>query len=342
MRQSLAGLRVIDLSVNAPGPFASRMLADLGAEVTEIAKPAGAPDYAAAGDDPMLSGRGGPNDALALGKRRLVLDLKSEEGRAALLAQADDADVLISEMRPGKLDALGLGWPTLQERNPRLVLCEITGYGGDGPLAARAGHDINYAAISGVLSTIRDGAGKPIPPQNLLGDYAAGGALSVAGILAALLERSTTGRGRHLTVSMSDGIRFLATDIAAATLLAGHAEADWRGTLGGEMPTYACYRTSDDEWMAVGALEPKFVAILAERLDWAELPALVSRKANWPEARAGLARRFALRTRDEWETVFEGTDACVTPVRSLAEGGVLPDLAQVLGAKSTTKNGPTA
>ncbi|MCU9850646.1 CoA transferase [Defluviimonas sp. WL0024] len=320
MNAPLAGIRVIDLSVNAPGPFASKMLADLGAEVTCVTNPAqAAPAYAGAEDDPMLSARGGPNDALSVGKTCCALDLKSDPGRAALLDLAKISDVLISEMRPGKLDALGLGWEALRAANPRLVLCEITGYGRTAPHAARAGHDINYLALSGALSLIRDGGGKPVVPQNLIGDYAAGGTMAVAAILAALLTRERTREGRHIDLSMTDGIRYLMADISAATLLAGHSEESWRGTLNGSMPTYDTYRTADGGWIAVGALEPKFIAVIAEGLDWPELIGLMRTKDRWPEARLGLQRRFLERELSHWVALFEASDACVTPVLSLAQ-----------------------
>ncbi|MEO1192073.1 MAG: CaiB/BaiF CoA-transferase family protein [Pseudomonadota bacterium] len=331
--EALSGLRVLDLSANAPGPFASTLLADLGARVTRIVNPAGPPAYAGAEDDPMLAARGGPHDALARGKDQLPLDLKSPEGCDALLDLVQRADVLISEMRPGKLEALGLGWETLSARNPALILCEITGYGRAGPLAQAAGHDLNYLALSGVLSLVRDQSGKPVPPQNLMGDYAAGGSLAVTGILAALIARTTSGKGQHLTLSMTEGLRYLASDIAAASLLAGHSEESWRGTLGGGMPTYDCYRTADGQWLAVAALEPKFIANLSAALDWPELSHLMARKAGWPEARAGLIRRFAAKDRAAWDAVFAGVDACVTPLASLDEATAedWPDLAQVLG-----------
>lgn len=319
MRDALKGIRVIDLSANAPGPFASKMLADLGAEVTCVTNPAGNPAYAGAEDDPMLAARGGPHDALARGKTSRALDLKSHPGRVALLDLVKAADVLISEMRPGKLDALGLGWEVLYAANPRLVLCEITGYGRRAPNAARAGHDINYLALSGALSLIRDGEGKPVVPQNLIGDYAAGGTMAVAAILAALFARERTGEGRWIDLSMTDGIRYLMADISAATLLAGHPEESWRGTLNGAMPTYDTYRTADGGWIALGALEPKFIAVLAEALDWPELANLMQRKEQWPEARFGLQSRFSERELSYWVALFETTDACATPVLSLAE-----------------------
>ncbi len=343
MRQALSNISVIDLSANAPGPFASAALADLGAKVTRIVNPAGPPTYAGAEDDPLLGSRGGPDDPLARGKETLALDLKSPEGRNRLLEMVPRVDVLLSEMRPGKLEALGLGWDSLAERNPGLILCEITGYGREGPMAARAGHDLNYLAMSGVLSLIRDEAGKPVPPQNLIADYAAGGCLAVVGILASLLERGVGGRGRHLTVSMTDGVRYLAGDISATSLVSGHSEDSWRGTLGGSMPTYGCYRTADGQWMAVAALEPKFIADLAVALDWPGLIGLMSRKADWPLAREGLARRFAERGRREWEMVFESRDACVTPVRTLddAKRDGLPDLAEALGGGPRPNRGGT-
>ena len=335
MKTALAGVRVIDISVNAPGPFASMMLADLGAEVVSIENPAQvAPSYAGAADDPMLSGRGGPHDALARGKAKRALNLKSGQGRAMLLELVRQADILISEMRPGKLDNLGLGWDVLRPINPRLILCEISGYGREVPHAGRAGHDINYLALSGALSLIRDSAGKPIVPQNLIGDYAAGGTIAVAAILAALIERQRTGLGQRIELSMTDGIRYLMSDIAAATLLAGHPEEGWRSSLNGGMPTYDTYQTADGGWIAVGALEPKFIAILANRLGWPYLVNLMSHKDGWPEARSGLRERFKARSRETWTRLFADSDACVTPVLSLDETRVagLPSIAEVIGS----------
>lgn len=334
MNDALAGIRVIDLSVNAPGPFASMLLADLGAEVTTVVNPAAAaPAYAGAEADPVLGTRGSAEDALQRGKTRRAIDLKSDSGRAELLGLLDEADVLISEMRPGKLEAVGLGYDVLSARNPRLVVCEVTGYGKDGPLSTRAGHDINYLARSGVLSLIRDRDGRPVIPQNIIGDYAAGGSLSVNAILSALIARQRTDRGRRVVLSMTDGALYLATDIAAATLLAGHPSERWRPTLGGGMPTYAVYQTADGEWMAVGALEPKFIAILAEALGWPELPSLMADRVRWDEARSGLEERFRRRSRSDWTALFDPLDACVAPVLTLDElpSGTLPDTAQVFG-----------
>ncbi|MEM0949176.1 MAG: CaiB/BaiF CoA-transferase family protein [Pseudomonadota bacterium] len=319
MHDALRGVRVIDLSVNAPGPYASKMLLDMGATVTVVVNPAGPPLYTGALYDPMLSARGGDQDPLGRGKARVALDLKSDEGRAALLGHVAKSDVLISEMRPGKLDRLGLDWATLSATNPRLILCQITGYGDRGAMAQAAGHDINYVAMSGALSLLRQTDGRPAPPQNILADYAGGGMIAVTAILGALLERARTGQGQNMIVSMTDGVRYLVTDIAAATVLAGQPEAAWRGTLSGGMPTYGCYQTLDGKWIALGALEPKFVDAIAEVLGWPELATLMKSKENWAAARAGLAERIASRTRDDWIAAFDGTDACVTPVRSLDE-----------------------
>lgn len=334
MKQALADLFVVDLSVNAPGPFATMMLADLGARVVSIENPvSGAPAYAGAADDPMLAGRGGAFDALSRGKHRWPLNLKSEVDLGELLELLKQADVLVSEMRPGKLELLGLGWERLHRLNPRMILCEISGYGSRATNATRAGHDINYMALSGALSLIRDQAGKPVVPQNVLGDYAAGGALAVSAILAALLQRERTGQGQRLDISMTAGISYLMSDIAAATVLAGHAESTWRDTLNGGMPTYDTYRTADGRWIAVGALEPKFIAIIAEVLKWPELPDLMTRKETWDQARLGLTKRFSSKTRDEWSVQFGNTDGCVTPVYSLDEmpAGKLPSFSDVTG-----------
>jgi len=335
MKNALSGIRVLDISVNAPGPFASMMLADLGAEVTSITNPIhGAPAYAGAEDDPMLAGRGGKHDALGRGKQYRGIDLKSREGKDELLHLIAQSDVLISEMRPGKLDALGLGWRELYPLNPMLILCEITGYGRNAPHSSLAGHDINYLALCGALSLIRDTTGKPVVPQNLIGDYCAGGTMAVSAILAALFERVRTGEGQHINLSMTDGIRYLMSDIAAATLLAGYPESSWRATLGGGMPTYDTYETSDGGWIAVGALEPKFIAVLADKLGWLQLNELMSRKEGWEKARRGLREKFISKSRTEWTRIFKQSDACVTPVLMLDEmqPDGLPSFSEVTGS----------
>jgi alpha-methylacyl-CoA racemase len=172
-----------------------------------------------------------------------------------------------------------------------------------------------------------------VVPQNIIGDYAAGGSLAVSAILTAMIERGRTGRGRRIDLSMTGGIRYLMSDIAAATVLAGHPSESWRATLNGGMPTYDIYRTADGGWMAVGALEPKFIAILARALDWPELPGLMEQKARWGEAKAGLESRFAARTRAEWTAAFDPLDACVSPVLELDEltAGEMPDIGAVFG-----------
>ncbi len=333
MASPLSGIRVIDLGINAPGPFASMMLADLGAEVVSIVNPAvaGGPGYAGADSDPMLAARGGPADALQRGKTTRAIDLKSEAGRDEMLSLVDAADVVISEMRPGKLEALGLGYDELSKRNQRLILCEISGYGKNHPQVARAGHDINYMAQSGALSLIRDRQGRPVVPQNFIGDYASGGSLSVNAILAALYEREKTGVGCQISLSMTAGIHYLMTDIAAATLLAGHPSETWRPTLNGGMPTYNVYETADGLWMAVGALEPKFITILGEAMEWPELVDLMNDVGNWETVRSGLEVRFKTRRRDEWAALFGDLDACVSAVLSLDElaGDGLTKLFQV-------------
>ncbi|MEM6679668.1 MAG: CaiB/BaiF CoA-transferase family protein [Pseudomonadota bacterium] len=331
----LSDIKVVDLSVNAPGPYASMMLAEMGAQVIAVSNPAvaGGPAYAGDADDPLLGARGGPGDALQRGKERKALDLKTAEGREQLLVLLDDADVLISEMRPGKLAALGLGWETLSPRCPRLILCEISGYGSRHSLADRAGHDINYIARAGFLDLVRDASDRPVIPQNLVADYAAGGTMAVTAILGALHARGRTGQGTRLDLSMTEGVRYLMSDIAAATALRGHPSAAWRQSLGGGMPTYAVYETADGGWMAVGALEPKFIAILADALEWPALSGLMADRAGWAEARAGLKERFATRSRAAWEALFDPLDACVAPVRSVDEDppGALARLTTVFG-----------
>lgn len=317
---ALKGIKVVDLSVNAPGPFASKMLADLGAEVINIVRPnMRAPEYAGLADDPMMAARGGVHDALSFGKTLKELNLTTLDGHEKAIDLIEHADVLISEMRPGKLESLGLEYEMLSGRNRRLILCHITGYGRTDPRAHCASHDINYLALSGALSLCRDANDKPVIPQNIVADYAAGGSFASSAILAALFQREKTGRGAELVISMTDGVRYLIADITAATLLAGADPESWRPMLTGGMPTYDTYATRDGKWLAVGALEPKFIAEIARVLEWEQLCDLMSDQAGWPQARAGLTTRFRTRTRDAWSTIFADTDACVTPVLTIDE-----------------------
>ncbi|MDF5755330.1 CaiB/BaiF CoA-transferase family protein [Spongiactinospora sp. TRM90649] len=313
----LSGIRVLELAGLAPGPFAGMMLADHGAEVLRIDR---VEAVRRDGDRP----RPGVMDR---GKRTAGLDLKSPEGVAAFKELAAQADVVIEVFRPGVAERLGIGPADLAAVNPRLVYGRMTGWGQDGPLAGTAGHDIDYLALSGVLSGLGRAGERPTPPINLLGDFAGGGLMLAYGVLLALFERERTGAGRVVDAAMVDGA-------AALFAMFYHfvENGSWgpRGTnlLDTGAPMYDTYETADGRYVAVGALEPRFWEELVSGLELAGpgRPDLPDRDdpANWPALREILAGAFRERTRAEWEEVFDGSDACVTPVLSLGEAAEHP------------------
>ncbi|MGH3914396.1 MAG: CaiB/BaiF CoA transferase family protein [Pseudonocardiaceae bacterium] len=305
----LAGLRVIELAGLGPGPHAAMLLADLGADVVRVERPRGGLKVGSATRDQMLRNR-----------RSVAADLKDPTDRETVLALVDHADVLIEGLRPGVTERLGVGPADCHARNPRLVYARMTGWGQDGPLARRAGHDINYIALSGVLHAVGDAAGKPVPPLNLVGDFGGGSMFLVVGVLAALWERERSGTGQVVDAAMVDGVSVLAQ--MCWSLRAAGLWSDRRADnlLDSGAPFYDTYTCADGRFVAVGALEPQFYAALLEGLGLTdeELPAQLDR-AGWPLLRERFTRCFASRTRDEWVAVFEGSDACVAPVLSFSE-----------------------
>ncbi|MDQ3900537.1 MAG: CoA transferase [Actinomycetota bacterium] len=305
----LVGLRVVELAGIGPAPHAAMLLAYLGADVVRVERPAGGLRLAPTAHDQMLRGR-----------RSIALDLKDPADRETLLQLAQRADVLIEGLRPGVTERLGIGPDDCRARNPRLVYARMTGWGQDGPLAHRAGHDIDYIAVSGVLHAIGSAGGKPVPPLNLVGDFGGGSMFLVLGVLAALWERERSGVGQVVDAAMVDGVSALAQMFWS--LRSCGLWSDQRGTnlLDSGVPYYDSYACSDGRYVAVGALEPQFYAALLEGLGLtgAGLPER-SNPANWPVLRQRFTDAFASRSRDEWVAVFEGTDACVAPVLSFAE-----------------------
>src|SRR3984885_10348079 len=311
-RGPLAGLRVLELAGIGPGPFCAMMLADSGATVLRVDRP-GPADAAA--------DRSAPPPELALlnrGRRSVVLDLKHPRAVDALLRLVDAADVLLEGFRPGVTERIGVGPDACLQRNPRLVYARMTGWGQDGPLAATAGHDIGYIARTGALHALGRAGGRPEFPANLLGDFGGGGMVMAYGICAALVERATSGRGQVVDTAIVDGVASLLA--MPLMLMAQGLWRDERGVnlLDGGVPWYDVYQTADHQWLAVGALEPRFYAALLVGLALTDPPDR-SDPRNWPALRALLTARFAERTRDEWTAVFAGTDACVEPVLSLHE-----------------------
>jgi alpha-methylacyl-CoA racemase len=310
----LAGIRVVELSGLGPGPYACMLLAELGADVVRVDRPGGGAKLF-------------PPEKEALHRSRpcAAVDLKNPAGRDTVLRLVERADVLVEGLRPGVTERLGLGPDDCLARNPRLVYARMTGWGQTGPLADRAGHDINYLGLTGALHAIGP-AEKPVPPLNIGADFGGGSMFLVVGVLAALLERTTSGRGQVVDAAMVDGASSLITMVHG--MLGAGLWRDRRASnlLDGGAPFYDTYACSDGGFMAVGALEPQFYAQFVAGLG-IELPGAQHDVAQWPEHRRLIAEAFASRTRDEWTAVFEGTDACVTPVLGLTEAPRHPHLA---------------
>src|SRR5229473_1000357 len=302
----LDGVRVIEIASLAPAPFGCMVLSDLGADVLRV-------------DRLDRAGRQAlpPVDPLARGRRSIRLNLKDAEGAAVLLRLIADADVLVEAFRPGVAERLGFGPDVCTERNPRLIYARMTGWGQDGPLAATAGHDIDYIAVSGTLDPIGREGERPLPPLNLIGDFGGGGMLLVIGVLAALLERERSGLGQAIDVAMVDGSAMLASFLYGLRAAGGWQDGRGTNVLDGGAPFYDTYTTADGRHMAVGALEPKFYAELLAGLglDESGLPAQYDR-SGWPELRARFTEAFAGRTQAQWAEAFAGSDACVAPVVS--------------------------
>lgn len=301
----LAGLRVVELAGIGPGPYACLLLAELGADVVRVDRIAGG---GAAAEQSETLNRSRP---------AIAVDLKNPQGRETLLRLVDGADILVEGWRPGVAERLGIGPQECLERNPRLVYGRMTGWGQSGPLAHTAGHDINYAAITGALH-ISGSADKPRQAANLVADFGGGAMFLVTGVLAAIHERQTSGRGQVVDAAMVDGAASLMT-----MMYGMHATGQWKdrreaNLLDGGAPFYDTYECADGKHVAVGAIEPQFYAALVAGLGVSPEGDQLDEQ-RWPAHRALFAETFASRTRDEWAAVFEGTDACVAPVLSLEE-----------------------
>ena len=316
-RGPLDGVRVVELAGIGPGPFAAMLLADLGADVVRVDRPGGA----GLGTDPAY-------DLTNRNKRSVLIDLKADGGPGLVLDLAARADILIEGYRPGVAERLGVGPDECLARNPRLVYGRMTGWGQDGPLAGRAGHDIAYIAVTGTLSMIGEPGGPPAVPVNLLGDYAGGSLYLVVGVLAALRHaRTPDGTGQVVDAAIVDGAAHLATMIHGMLAAGGWRDRRGSNLLDGGCPFYGCYETSDGGYLAVGPLEQRFYDEFIELLGIGDTAPARDDPARWEELRTAVADRFRTRTRAQWTTVFEGTDACVAPVLSLGEAPRHPHIA---------------
>lgn len=317
----LQGVTIIELAGIGPAPFAGMLLADMGARVVRVDRREDA--------DLGIPGRAPKFDVLARGRQSIALDIKSEAGREVVLRLAASADALIEGFRPGVIERLGIGPDVLLKANPRLVVGRMTGFGQDGPWADRAGHDIDYIALSGALHAFGRKGEAPLPPLNLVGDFGGGGMFLAFGVVCAILEARASGKGQVVDAAMVDGAAYLMAMIFGMRSAGRWADERGVNILDTGAPWYDTYRTKDGKWLAVGAIEKKFYAELLDRLGLAgrsDLPGQFEMK-RWDELRRIFAETIALRTRDEWEAVFDGSDACVAPILSLDEVAHHPHMA---------------
>ena len=306
----LQGIRIIELAGIGPTPFAGMMFSDMGAEVIRVDRPGGS-------DNPVASGTG----PMERGKKSLAVDLKQPEGVELVLDLAESADVLVEGFRAGVAERLGLGPDECLARNPKLIYGRMTGWGQDGPLANRAGHDINYISLAGPLAHIGRPGQPPSVPLNLIGDFGGGSTFLVLGIRAALLHVARGGEGQVVDAAMVDGAAYLLSPLYSA-----HASGFWTDDRGENFLDsgahfYEVYATADDRWMAVGAIESPFYAALLEGLGMAaeeDLPHQMDR-SSWPAMKERVAEIFMSQTQEHWMEVFGETDACVTPVLTMGE-----------------------
>ena len=318
MTGPLHGIRVVEMAGLGPAPFAGMILADMGADVVRI-------DRRSRGSDADQSGAieapATDSDLLNRGKRSVAIDLKNPAGVAVVLRLLESADVLVEGFRPGVMERLGLGPDVVTGRNPRVVFGRMTGWGQDGPLAAGAGHDINYISVAGLLAHVGRVDEAPVPPLNL-GDFGAGSMFLVAGILAALVERSTSGRGQVVDASILDGAAVLMSSFWGM-YNSGLFDVAHRGTnmLDSGSYFYDVYRCSDGKYVSLAAAEPKFYAEFLARAGVSDDPdyAQTLDRSQWPMMKRRFAALFATRTRDEWGQLYAGTDGCVAPVLRMDE-----------------------
>jgi alpha-methylacyl-CoA racemase len=307
----LSGVRVVELGGIGPAQLGGLLLSDLGADVVLVDRRGTGPAALAVGDPRA--------EVLNRGRRSIALDLKTPEGLATAWRLIETADVLVDPYRPGVAERLGLGPDEALERNPGLVYARMTGWGQDGPLAQAAGHDINYIALAGALEPMGEEGRPPPVPLNLIGDFGGGGMLMAFGIVSALLERERSGRGQVLDIAMVDGVAALLNGIFHLRAIGGWREGRGRNWVQGAAPWYRAYATADGGHVTVGALEPKFYALLLERLGldadaWPQWD-----EGDWDALAIRLESIFASEDLAHWREVLEGTDACFAPAVPLAE-----------------------
>ena len=306
----LSGVKIVEFAGIGPGPFCGMLLSDLGADVVRIDRKGG--------------GRGSKFDVTARGRRSVALDLKTPAAVEACLTLMDRADAAFEGFRPGVMERLGLGPDVALKRNPKLVYGRMTGWGQFGPLSQAAGHDINYIAITGALAAI-GGADKPIPPLNLVGDFG-GGALYLAfGLLAGVIHARATGEGQVVDCAMTDGSASLMSMFYGMLASGAWREGRHNNLLDGGAHFYDVYQCKDDQWISLGSIEPQFYALLLEKtgINDPQFKLQMSRE-DWPALKAKLVEVIRTKTRDEWNSLMEGSDVCFAPVMGLKEAANHP------------------
>lgn len=302
----LAGIKVVELAGIGPIQLGCTLLADLGAEVVRVERPGG---QVYLPPEREVTHRSRPS---------LAVNLRNPAGAETVLRLTDQADVLIEAFRPGVAERLGVGPEVACERNPGLIYARMTGWGQEGPLAARAGHDLNYIALTGALAAIGRAGEPPTVPLNLVGDFGGGTMFLISGVLAALLERHRSGKGQVLDVAMVDGAAYLMSSCYSAFSSGAWRNERGANLLDGGAPFYDTYECSDGKYVAVGAQEPQFFALLVETLGLTDVPKQHD-ESGWPTMRTQFETAFRSRTRDEWAAAFADVDGCVAPILDLAE-----------------------
>ncbi|MDA0352261.1 MAG: CoA transferase [Chloroflexi bacterium] len=315
----LAGLKVVDLSRLAPGPFASMLLADLGADVILVEAPSGAIQGMGSDEMDEAAEKRRAYNSLSRNKRSIIVDLRQEEGRQIVHDLAKDADIFLEGFRPGVTDRLGVGYEAISKTNPKIVYASLSGYGQTGPYNHMVGHDINYISVGGALGQIGRPGQKPSIPANIVADFAGGGLMTAFSILAALQGVHTTGKGQHVDMGMADGVLYLLASQTGGVLAGGESPGPGDGMLTGARPFYDAYECADGKYLSLGSLEPQFWAALCETLGRSDLQPHQQNPDKQAEIGEFLGTTLKTKSRDEWFAMMKPIDICVAPVLSLAE-----------------------
>ncbi len=321
---ALEGIKILDMSRLAPGPFCTMLLSDFGADVLLVEAPTQFLSRRGPAEEPEerdeeAEQQGLHHDALRRNKRSIVINLREDAGKEIFYRLCEDADVVLEGFRPGVVNRLGVDYETVSRINPRIVYCSLSGYGQDGPYRLMVGHDINYISIAGALGAIGRPGQKPAIPLNILADYAGGGTMAAFSIAAALLARDRIGRGQYIDLAMSDGVLYLLASAVSDLLAGGEPPRPGAGRLSGANPHYDVYETADGGWISLGAQEAQFWENLCDVVGREDFKPLQHETERYPEIREHLAATFRQRTRDEWFEQLKETELCIAPVYSLEE-----------------------